>query len=263
MESNKNENKLEKSSLSYLENSQFLLYDTNGQSTNIAQQQDFQKKLQEYQNQLNQNNNQYHFDYSGQQNDKESDNKNQVFLSNSIGNITFGGPNTLSLGGSMAIPLSKTQMINPKQTNLLARSQTINQKGISLEQSTLLNSTCQDLSNSITIKKRNIFLTKSHYVGFVNNIGDNSCYVNVVLHLLYHMTDICNILKDINQIEEIKNTEKEKVYNIPANNNETPTSEELLSSIGELLSMYEIYLQKENCVKQVTILNWKTIERAQ
>ena len=58
MESNKNENKLEKSSLSYLENSQFLLYDTNGQSTNISQQQDFQKKLQEYQNQLNQNNNQ-------------------------------------------------------------------------------------------------------------------------------------------------------------------------------------------------------------
>ena len=75
------------------------------------------------------------------------------------------------------------------------------------------------------------------------------------------MTDICNILKDINQIEEIKNTEKEKVYNIPANNNETPTSEELLSSIGELLSMYEIYLQKENCVKQVTILNSNEIRK--
>ena len=54
--------------------------------------------------------------------------------------------------------------------------------------------------------------------------------------------------------------EKEKVYNIPANNNETPTSEELLSSIGELLSMYEIYLQKENCVKQVTILNSNEIK---
>ena len=259
MESNKNENKLEKSSLSYLENSQFLLYDTNGQSTNIAQQQDFQKKLQEYQNQLNQNNNQYHFDYSGQQNDKESDNKNQVFLSNSIGNITFGGPNTLSLGGSMAIPLSKTQMINPKQTNLLARSQTINQKGISLEKSALLNSSLMDLSNSMIIKKKNKFITKSPYVGFINNYGDNSCYINVVLHLFHNMNDINNILKDIYQIEEIKKENiKDNIYTPQTNVGDTTNNsskEELLSNFGEILNEYEFYLDKKNCVKQVTILN--------
>ena len=267
MESKENENKLEKSGLSYLENSQLLYHNSNGEVSNSAQQ-DFQQQLQNYHNlsQSNNPNQKYHFEYSGQPYDKNERIKNNSFFNDNINNITFGSQNTLSLDNSINnIPLSKTQIINPNRINSkinpLERSQLINRKGISLEQSTLLNSTCQDLSNSITIKKRNIFLTKSHYVGFVNNIGDNSCYVNVVLHLLYHMTDICNILKDINQIEEIKNTEKEKVYNIPANNNETPTSEELLSSIGELLSMYEIYLQKENCVKQVTILNSNEIRK--
>ena len=73
-------------------------------------------------------------------------------------------------------------MINPKQKNLLAKSQIINQKGISLDKSALLNSSLMDLSNSMIIKKKNIFITKNPYVGFINNYGDNSCYINVVLH---------------------------------------------------------------------------------
>ena len=263
MESNSKENKLEKSSLSYLENSQFLISDTNIPTSNNEQQIDFQKQLQDYHNQMNQSdnqNNKYHFEYTGQQIDNESNNKNQILLSNSISNITFGGPNnSLSLGGSLNIPLSKTQMIKPKQINLLAKSQIINQKGISLDKSALLNSSLMDLSNSMIIKKKNIFITKNPYVGFINNYGDNSCYINVVLHLFHYMKDINNILKDIYQIEEIKkeNT-KDNIYTPQTNTGDTTTNpfkEELLSNFGEILNEYEFYLDKKNCVKQVTILN--------
>ena len=264
MEFKKDENKLGKSGYSYLENSQFLYSDTMGQSSNINQQ-NFQQQLQDYHNQLNQNNDanqKYHFEFSGQPQENNSTLKNQSFLFDSINNITFGGNNnSLSLNNSLNIPLSKTQIINPTSPNLLERSQLINQKGISLDKSALLNSSLKDLSNSIYIKKNNLFLSKSPYVGFVNNYGDNSCYVNVVIHLIHNMTDINNILKDIYQIEEIKKeNEKGNAYSttIPTstgNSTNTPSQEEFLSSFGQILNEYEFYLDKAHCVKQVTILN--------
>ena len=103
----------------------------------------------------------------------------------------------MALNNSLNIPLPKTQIIKPTPQNLLEKSQLINQKKISLDKSALLNSSFQDLSSSMIIKKKNIFVTKSPYVGFVNNYWDNSCYVNVVIHLLNNMADIKNILKDI------------------------------------------------------------------
>ena len=264
MEFKKDENKLGKSGYSYLENSQFLYSDTMGQSSNINQP-NFQQQLQNYHNQLNQNNNsnqKYHFEFSGQPQENNSTLKNQSFLFDSINNITFGGNNnSLSLNNSLNIPLSKTQIINPTSPNLLERSQLINQKGISLDKSALLNSSLKDLSNSIYIKKNNLFLSKSPYVGFVNNYGDNSCYVNVVIHLIHNMTDIKNILKDIYQIEEIKKeNEKGNAYSTTTptntgNSTNTPSQDEFLSSFGEILNEYEFYLDKAHCVKQITILN--------
>ena len=263
MEFKKDENKLGKSGYSYLENSQFLYSDTLGQSSNINEQ-NFQQQLQDYHNQLNQNNNQnqkYHFEYSGQPQVNNSTLKNQSFYYDSINNITFGGNNgSLSLNNSLNIPLSKTQIIKPTSPDLLERSQLINQKGISLDKSVLLNSALKDLSNSIYIKKNNLFLSKSPYVGFVNNYGDNSCYVNVVIHLFHNLTDINNILKDIYQIEEIKKeNEKGNIYSTTptnaGNSTNTPSQEKFLSSFGEILNEYEFYLDKAHCVKQVTILN--------
>ena len=262
MEFKKDENQLGKSGLSYLENSQFLYSDIN-QQTNINQQ-SFQQQLQDYHNQLNQRanpNQKYHFDFSGENKDNNSNFKNQSFIYDNINNITFGGSNSsLSLNNSLNIPLSKTQIINPTQPNRLERSQLINQKRISLDKSALLNSSLKDLSNSMIIKKNNLFLTKTPYVGFVNNLGDNSCYVNVVLHLFHNMIDINNILKDIYQIEEIKKegVKENNLYLTPTNtgnSTNTPEKEELLGNFGELLTEYEFYLNKDNCVKQVTILN--------
>ena len=257
MDSNKDKNKLEKSSYSILENSQFLYSVPTSQSFNINQQ-NFQQQLHSYQNQNNQNQ-KYHFEYSGQPKENNSSLK-KSFDDDNINNITFGGPNnSILLGNSLNIPLSKTQIIKPTPPNVLERSQLINQKGISLDKSALLNSSLQDLSSSMIIKKKNKFVTKSPYVGFVNNYGDNSCYVNVVLHLLNNITDIKNILKDIYQIEEMKKeNEKDNLYNNPTNTgntSDTPEREELLSNFGEILNEYELFLDKSNSVKQVTILN--------
>ena len=262
MEFKKDEKQLDKSGYNYLENSQFLYSDPLGQ-TSDANNQNFHQQLQNYQNQLQQNNpnQKYHFEYSGAPKDNLSKSKNQSFVNDNINNITFGLSNShLSLNKSINnIPLSKTQVIKPTSPDLLERSQLINQKGIPLDKSALLNSALQDLSSSMIIKKKNIFITKTPYVGFVNNYGDNSCYVNVVLHLLHNMTDIKNILKDIYQIEEIKKeSQKENIYTNPTNtgnNTETPAQEELLSYFGELMNEYEFYLDKANTVKQVTILN--------
>ena len=39
--------------------------------------------------------------------------------------------------------------------------------------------------NEILSKKETKLLTNSQYVSFENQIGDNSCYVNVIMHFLY------------------------------------------------------------------------------
>ena len=258
-----NENNLGKSGYSYLENSQFLYQDSNNQISTMEQQ----NYHQQLQNQLNKNNNQnqkYHFEYSGQSKSNNPKQLNQSFNMDNINNITFGNTNKFSLDNSITnIPLSKTQVINPRELNPLERSQLINQKGISLEKSTLFNSELQDLSKSITIKKKNLLLTKSPYVGFVNNFGDNSCYVNVVLHLLYCLTDINNILKDIYSNEAMENeNQKDNIDKTKLNSIETPNKEELLIKFGELLSLYDCYKDRANSKMQVTVIDNKELRQA-
>ena len=40
--------------------------------------------------------------------------------------------------------------------------------------------------NEILAKKETKLLTDSQYVSFENQIGDNSCYINVIMHFLYY-----------------------------------------------------------------------------
>ena len=263
MDFKENENKLGKSGYSYLENSQFLYHDSNNQELNIDQQ-NYQKQLQEQINRANNPNQKYHFEYTAQTKNNDSKKLNQSFQAENINDITFGNTSNFTLGNSMTnIPLSKTQVINPKLLNPLERSQIINQKGISLEKSTLFNSSLQDLSKSITIKKKNLLLTKSPYVGFVNNFGDNSCYVNVVLHLLYIMTDINNILKELYTTEAMENeNEKNNTDKNEPITTDTPNKEELLIKFGELLSLYDCYKDSANSKKQVIVLENKELRQA-
>ena len=104
----------------------------------------------------------------------------------------------------------------------LSESQNINKEALSFEDSNILNSSRFDLTNSIAIKQENNLITKSPYIGFNNKFGDNSCYVNVVMHLLYNIVDLNNIFKDLYQIDEIqKQNPKDKLN---ANNKKINTN---------------------------------------
>lgn len=47
------------------------------------------------------------------------------------------------------------------------------------------NNNINDYINEILIKKETKLITDSKYISFENNIGENSCYVNVIIHLIY------------------------------------------------------------------------------
>ena len=63
-----------------------------------------------------------------------------------------------------------------------------------------------DYINEILIKKETKLLTDSKYITFENNIGENSCYVNVIIHLLYKFPCINDYL--IKKFNEKINKEK-------------------------------------------------------
>ena len=242
----------------------------------------YQQELQNYENQNYKNNilnnnkygkNQQHFEYNAQPLERSH---NSISFNDNISNFTFGNnrnssslSNSIQLGNN--IPLSKSQVV-----------QNINQDALNYEDSCLFSSTHNlDLSNSIAIKKENHLITKTQYVAFSNNYGDNSCYVNVVLQLIYNIPDISNIFKDLYEIDEIqKQNPKEKNNNTStstnnnSNNNSninnknnsliessqnlsqsntmtTPNLNNLFIEIGEILQDYEVYLKKENTTQQV------------
>ena len=65
--------------------------------------------------------------------------------------------------------------------------------------------------------------------------------------------------------EDKNNKEQNNKYNKPANKGEnnttSPYKEELLSSFGEKLMIYDMYKKKENTVKQVTIIDTSDLRR--
>ena len=212
MECREVENYLEKSGCSFLENSQLLCPDiinNNTQNNNIDIQK-FQNYLCNYQTiskNKNNYNKKYHFNFSNDKiEEQNSDEKEQKTNENKNKN----SDNFLNYFLSNFIEIMYSSENKLKKLN--------------------------DLSSDIKIKKESFFLTKDTYIGFKNEIGDNSCYVNVVLHLLKNMLDIKNILIDITQIESIKK-ENNLIYgdNISNENKEN----DLLSNLGEILNIYE------------------------
>ena len=211
---------------------------------------DFKKNLEEYYNNNYRNNKsinqQQHFEYSGQP-------LEQSFKSN----------NSLNVGNISTFTFATNGKLNS--------SNQLNQSSFNLGNSNLLNSSVHfDLSNSIAIKKENKLMTKNQYVGFSNNYGDNSCYVNVIMHILFNIPDISNIFKDLHEIDDISK-ENPKANDGPKNSNQKNqinnsnksskqnniTINDLFVEIGQILSDYEMYLNKQNTTQQVTILDTK------
>ena len=107
MEENNN-NTLEKSNLSNLENSQFLYSDINNQISNIDQQ-NYQNLLQGYKGQNYQKNKKYHFEYSELPKDIKDNNssrlKNKSF-NDDMSEFTFGqrsNQNSIALDSSLIV----------------------------------------------------------------------------------------------------------------------------------------------------------------
>ena len=227
MECKEVENYLEKSGCSFLENSQLLYPDiinNNTQNDNINTQQ-FQNYLCNY-HKISKNkdnyNKQYHFDFSNdkieEQNSTEKEEKNSENKNKNSQNL-----------------------LNYLLSNLFEIMYGENKEKI-----------LNDLSSDVKIKKESFFLTKDTYIGFKNELGDNSCYVKVVLHLLKNMLDINNILIDIAQIESIK---KENHIRYEDNKQNENKENELLSNLGEILNIYESYKKSKKLCKTVQLLN--------
>ena len=212
---------------------------------------DFKKNLEEYYNNNYKNNKstnqQQHFEYSGQPLD-------QSFKTN----------NSLNVGNISTFTFATNGKLNS--------SNQLSQSSFNLGNSNLFNSSVHfDLSNSIAIKKENKLISKNQYVAFANNYGDNSCYVNVVLHLLFNITDICNIFKDLYAVDDMtkenpKDTDDPNYTPHNINNstmnssgqiNNIYNSNDLFIEIGEIITDYEMYLDKQNTIQQVTVLDTK------
>ena len=222
--------------------------------------QKYQEELKRYENQNNNKENKnanqrYHFEYSGQPSEKSLKNINDDNMST----FTFGSNRNLNLSNQIdnETPLSKSQ----------STTQNINQAALNYEDSNLFNSASHiDLSSAIPIKKENKLISKNQYVAFTNNYGDNSCYVNVILHLIYNITDICNIFKDLYEIDDLQRENPKDSddpnytpQNINTINSSTQiyNTNDLFIEIGEIITDYEMYLNKQNTVQQVTVLDTK------
>ena len=66
----------------------------------------------------------------------------------------------------------------------------------------------KDFFTNINIEKRCRIFTNSKYIVFENNYGENSCYLNVLLHFLYNSNDIRSYLINLYQSSK-PNQEKE------------------------------------------------------
>ena len=77
-----------------------------------------------------------------------------------------------------------------------------------------------DILNQMLSQKETKLLTDSQYVSFDNFIGDNSCYVNVIMHFLYLFPCVNDFLikkyqEKLKQIEKEKANQKEKQIETP------------------------------------------------
>ena len=124
----------------------------------------------------------------------------------------------------------------------------------------------KDFAEPVIVKKENELFTDFHYATFKNGYGENTCYINVILHLLYNIEQLEEYITTIYAIDEsnkIYKINNPKSYN---NNNKEENNDtyKLLVLIGKILSQYKDIIYKEDNDKlnygekndkQVTIIN--------
>ena len=119
----------------------------------------------------------------------------------------------------------------------------------------------KEFSEPVVIKKENKILTDFHYATFKNSYGENTCYINVVLHILYNIEQLQDFIISLYSIDELnKKSYTSKSYKITPE--ETSETYKFLVLIGKILYEYKEIIWEESdsdnpkkVKNQVTIIN--------
>ena len=118
----------------------------------------------------------------------------------------------------------------------------------------------KEFAEPVIVKKENKIFTDFHYATFKNSYGENTCYINVILHLLYNIEQLEEFIVSLYEIDE---SNKNSIYlNKKTNKEEISDNYKLLVLIGNILNQYRDIISEENDdeiktkkIKQVTIIN--------
>ena len=100
----------------------------------------------------------------------------------------------------------------------------------------------KEFSSPIIIKKENKLISDFHYATFQNLYGENSCFVNVILHLIFTIPQLNEFLISLYEINESNKTQRRKSIKNSDNN----AIDEFLVLLGEILFRYDEALNEEN-----------------
>ena len=122
----------------------------------------------------------------------------------------------------------------------------------------------ENFASPVVVKKENKLITDCHYATFKNSYGENTCYINVILHLLNSIDDLADFLSSLYKIDESSkvsdnNSNKDNNKNKSKNNKEESKENEqneeekesydineFLVSLGTIMDEYYKITSNEN-----------------
>lgn len=140
---------------------------------------------------------------------KEFDKKHSILQNNSV---NYGETENSLLFQST--PIQTTN--NFKENNLPSKSKNQEQAKNKIvipceEENTHI---YKDFFTEVKISKENRIMSNFSYASFQNLVGENTCYINVILHLLYNFIDIDALLLSLFRIEKAIEEEYNKDNNV-------------------------------------------------
>ena len=140
----------------------------------------------------------------GKQNNKNNKNNN-----NEIPKIKLKPMNEKKPLDNDKIDKEPKNNINGKKENGIIND-TPNPNKIDTKPKIVKDKNYNQIVNQLLSQKETKLLTNSQYVSFENQIGDNSCYINVIMHFLYIFPCVNNQKKKRNKRKRKKKKRKKR-----------------------------------------------------
>ena len=102
----------------------------------------------------------------------------------------------------------------------------------------------EEFASPVVKKKENKIISDYHYVTFQNDFGENTCFINVILHLLNNIPELDEYLISLYQIYAANKDIKYKKTNKDDKN--LKNINKFLVLLGKILNQYETIISKEN-----------------